>query len=245
MDRRSTRRWWRVLRTNWCKPLFSSHMLGPFLKSLEENTETCAAYLARMAKLNMTIEIELGCTGGEEDVDNSDMDASELYTSPEDVAYAYEKLNAVSPRFTIAASFGNVHGVYQAGNVVLTQLSCVTLKHTVLRSLALQLTLLTSYSTVVLVLLKQKSKSLSVTALSKMNIDIPVGLWMAFGTTELRTVTSYKAASLVTQLAKLCSNKKRRSTRGGHGWSVLQWLLSWESIRWPLSQQTYGNFWIK
>ena len=79
------------------------------------------AYLARMAKMDMTIEIELGCTGGEEDgVDNSDMDASELYTSPEDVAYAYEKLNAVSPRFTIAASFGNVHGVYQAGNVVLT-----------------------------------------------------------------------------------------------------------------------------
>ncbi|URM13997.1 class II fructose-bisphosphate aldolase [Vibrio splendidus] len=104
------------------KPLFSSHMLDLSEESLEENIETCAAYLARMAKLNMmTIEIELGCTGGEEDgVDNSDMDASELYTSPEDVAYAYEKLNAVSPRFTIAASFGNVHGVYQAGNVVLT-----------------------------------------------------------------------------------------------------------------------------
>jgi len=96
-------------------------MLDLSEESLEENIETCAAYLARMAKLNMTIEIELGCTGGEEDgVDNSDMDASELYTSPEDVAYAYEKLNAVSPRFTIAASFGNVHGVYQAGNVVLT-----------------------------------------------------------------------------------------------------------------------------
>ena len=103
------------------KPLFSSHMLDLSEESLEENIETCAKYLERMAKMNMTIEIELGCTGGEEDgVDNSDMDASELYTSPEDVAYAYEKLMEVSPRFTIAASFGNVHGVYQAGNVVLT-----------------------------------------------------------------------------------------------------------------------------
>jgi fructose-bisphosphate aldolase class II len=103
------------------KPLFSSHMLDLSEESLEENVETCAKYLARMAKMNMTIEIELGCTGGEEDgVDNSHMDSSELYTSPADVAYAYEKLSAVSPRFTIAASFGNVHGVYQAGNVVLT-----------------------------------------------------------------------------------------------------------------------------
>jgi fructose-bisphosphate aldolase class II len=90
-------------------------------ESLEENIEISAKYLERMAKMNMTLEIELGCTGGEEDgVDNSDMDASELYTSPEDVAYAYEKLNAISPRFTIAASFGNVHGVYKPGNVVLT-----------------------------------------------------------------------------------------------------------------------------
>ena len=90
-------------------------------ESLEENIEICAKYLERMAKMDMTLEIELGCTGGEEDgVDNSDMDASELYTSPEDVAYAYEKLNAVSHRFTIAASFGNVHGVYKPGNVVLT-----------------------------------------------------------------------------------------------------------------------------
>jgi len=103
------------------KPLFSSHMLDLSEESLEENIDTCAKYLARMAKMDMTIEIELGCTGGEEDgVDNSDMDASELYTSPEDVAYAYEKLSAVSPRFTIAASFGNVHGVYKPGNVVLT-----------------------------------------------------------------------------------------------------------------------------
>ena len=103
------------------KPLFSSHMLDLSEESLEENIEISAQYLARMAKMDMTLEIELGCTGGEEDgVDNSHMDASDLYTSPEDVAYAYEKLNAISPRFTIAASFGNVHGVYQAGNVVLT-----------------------------------------------------------------------------------------------------------------------------
>ena len=103
------------------KPLFSSHMLDLSEESLEENIETCAQYLARMDKMGMTIEIELGCTGGEEDgVDNSDKDASELYTKPEDVAYAYEKLSAVSPRFTIAASFGNVHGVYKPGNVVLT-----------------------------------------------------------------------------------------------------------------------------
>ena len=103
------------------KPLFSSHMLDLSEEPLIENIETCKKYLARMSKIGMTLEIELGCTGGEEDgVDNSDMDASELYTSPEDVAYAYEKLSAISPRFTIAASFGNVHGVYQAGNVVLT-----------------------------------------------------------------------------------------------------------------------------
>lgn len=103
------------------KPLFSSHMIDLSEESLEENIAISAQYLARMAKMNMTLEIELGCTGGEEDgVDNSGMDASELYTSPEDVAYAYEKLNAISPRFTIAASFGNVHGVYKPGNVVLT-----------------------------------------------------------------------------------------------------------------------------
>ncbi len=103
------------------KPLFSSHMIDLSEESLEENIETCATYLKRMAKINMTLEIELGCTGGEEDgVDNTNMDSSLLYTQPEDVAYAYEKLNAVSHRFTIAASFGNVHGVYKPGNVVLT-----------------------------------------------------------------------------------------------------------------------------
>ncbi|MCE1787055.1 class II fructose-bisphosphate aldolase, partial [Enterobacter hormaechei] len=103
------------------KPLFSSHMIDLSEESLEENIEICSQYLARMAKIDMTLEIELGCTGGEEDgVDNSHMDSSALYTQPEDVAYAYEKLNAISPRFTIAASFGNVHGVYKPGNVKLT-----------------------------------------------------------------------------------------------------------------------------
>ncbi len=103
------------------KPLFSSHMIDLSEESLEENIEICSKYLARMAKIDMTLEIELGCTGGEEDgVDNSHMDASALYTQPQDVDYAYEKLNAISPRFTIAASFGNVHGVYKPGNVKLT-----------------------------------------------------------------------------------------------------------------------------
>ena len=103
------------------KPLFSSHMIDLSEESLEENIEISAKYLERMSKIGMTLEIELGCTGGEEDgVDNTHMDSSLLYTQPEDVAYAYEKLNAVSPRFTIAASFGNVHGVYKPGNVVLT-----------------------------------------------------------------------------------------------------------------------------
>ncbi|MGL4735669.1 MAG: class II fructose-bisphosphate aldolase [Enterovibrio sp.] len=103
------------------KPLFSSHMIDLSEESLEENIAICEKYLARMAKMGMTLELELGCTGGEEDgVDNSHMDQSELYTSPEDVAYAYERLIKISPNFTIAASFGNVHGVYKPGNVVLT-----------------------------------------------------------------------------------------------------------------------------
>ena len=103
------------------KPLFSSHMLDLSEESLEENIEICEQYLKRMDKMGMTLEIELGCTGGEEDgVDNTGMDSSALYTQPEDVAYAYERLSKISPRFTIAASFGNVHGVYKPGNVVLT-----------------------------------------------------------------------------------------------------------------------------
>jgi fructose-bisphosphate aldolase class II len=103
------------------KPLFSSHMIDLSEESLEENIDICADYLKRMSKMGMTLEIELGCTGGEEDgVDNTGMDSSELYTQPEDVAYAYEKLIAISDKFIIAASFGNVHGVYKPGNVVLT-----------------------------------------------------------------------------------------------------------------------------
>lgn len=103
------------------KPLFSSHMLDLSEESLEENIDICCEYLTRMAKMNMTLELELGCTGGEEDgVDNCHLDQSSLYTQPEDVAYAYERLSKISPRFTIAASFGNVHGVYKPGNVKLT-----------------------------------------------------------------------------------------------------------------------------
>lgn len=102
------------------KPLYSSHMLDLSIEPLKENVEICKKYLARMSKIGMTLEIELGVTGGEEDgVDNSDLDSSKLYTQPEDVAYAYEELLKVSDRFTIAASFGNVHGVYKPGNVKL------------------------------------------------------------------------------------------------------------------------------
>lgn len=103
------------------KPLFSSHMLDLSEEPIEENIEISAKYLERMAKLGMTLEIELGVTGGEEDgVDNSDVDSSRLYTQPSEVAYAYEELNKVSPRFTVAAAFGNVHGVYKPGNVKLS-----------------------------------------------------------------------------------------------------------------------------
>jgi len=103
------------------KSLFSSHMIDLSEEPLEENIEICKKYLARMSKMGMTLEIELGITGGEEDgVDNSDVDDSKLYTQPEEVAYAYEELSKVSPKFTIAAAFGNVHGVYKPGNVKLT-----------------------------------------------------------------------------------------------------------------------------
>jgi fructose-bisphosphate aldolase, class II len=102
-------------------PLFSSHMIDLSEEPLQENIEICKTYLARMSKMGMTLEIELGITGGEEDgVDNSDVDASKLYTQPEEVSYAYEELKKVSDNFTIAASFGNVHGVYKPGNVKLT-----------------------------------------------------------------------------------------------------------------------------
>lgn len=103
------------------KPLFSSHMLDLSEEPLQENIEICKKYLARMSKIGMTLEIELGVTGGEEDgVDNTGMDNSLLYTQPEDVNFAYEELSKISPNFTIAASFGNVHGVYKPGNVKLT-----------------------------------------------------------------------------------------------------------------------------
>ncbi len=102
------------------KPLFSSHMLDLSEEPLEENIATCKQYLERMSKMGMTLEIELGITGGEEDgVDNSDVDNALLYTQPEEVCLAYEQLSGISPNFTIAASFGNVHGVYKPGNVVL------------------------------------------------------------------------------------------------------------------------------
>jgi fructose-bisphosphate aldolase class II len=103
------------------KPLYSSHMIDLSEEPIEENIEICKGYLARMSKIGMTLEIELGITGGEEDgVDNSDVDVSKLYTQPEEVAFAYEELLNVSNRFTIAAAFGNVHGVYKPGNVKLT-----------------------------------------------------------------------------------------------------------------------------
>lgn len=102
------------------KPLFSSHMLDLSEEPLEENIATCKEYLKRMDAIGMTLEIELGVTGGEEDgVDNTDVDSSRLYTQPEEVAYAYKELSEVSSNFTIAASFGNVHGVYKPGNVSL------------------------------------------------------------------------------------------------------------------------------
>jgi len=103
------------------KPLFSSHMIDLSEEPIEENIETCKKYLERMSKLDMTLEIELGVTGGEEDgVDNTDIDASKLYTQPEEVDYAYSELMKVSDKFTVAAAFGNVHGVYKPGNVKLT-----------------------------------------------------------------------------------------------------------------------------
>lgn len=102
------------------KPLFSSHMLDLSEEPINENLDICKRYLERMSKMGMTLEIELGITGGEEDgVDNSGVDSTRLYTQPEEVCKAYEALSSVSDRFTIAASFGNVHGVYKPGNVKL------------------------------------------------------------------------------------------------------------------------------
>ncbi len=102
------------------KPLYSSHMLDLSEEPIEVNIATCKKYLERMSKIGMTLEIELGVTGGEEDgIDNTGLDSKKLYTQPEHVAYAYSELMKISPRFTIAASFGNVHGVYKPGNVKL------------------------------------------------------------------------------------------------------------------------------
>ena len=103
------------------KPLFSSHMIDLSEEKIEENIKTCSEYLKRMSKVDITLEIELGVTGGEEDgVDNTGIDESKLYTQPEEVAYAYEELIKVSDKFMVAAAFGNVHGVYKPGNVKLT-----------------------------------------------------------------------------------------------------------------------------
>lgn len=103
------------------KSLYSSHMLDLSEESIEENMDISCKYFERMAKMQMTLEIELGVTGGEEDgVDNTGVDSSKLYTQPDEVAYAYERLKAISPHFTVAAAFGNVHGVYKPGNVKLT-----------------------------------------------------------------------------------------------------------------------------
>lgn len=103
---------------NFGKPLFTSHMIDLSKENLQENISICSNYLKKIRKLNMMLEIELGCTGGEEDgIDNTKIDKKLLYTQPEDVNYAYEKLIKISKKFTIAASFGNVHGVYQPGNV--------------------------------------------------------------------------------------------------------------------------------
>lgn len=103
------------------KSLYSSHMLDLSEEPIEENLTTCKEYFSRMDQIGMTIEIELGVTGGEEDgVDNTDIDVARLYTQPEEVDQAFEVLSEVSDRFTVAAAFGNVHGVYKPGNVELT-----------------------------------------------------------------------------------------------------------------------------
>lgn len=100
------------------KPLFTSHMIDLSKEKIEDNIKICSKYLKRTKSLNMILEIELGCTGGEEDgIDNTNINSGLLYTKPEDVNYAYEKLNTISPYFIIAASFGNIHGVYQSGSV--------------------------------------------------------------------------------------------------------------------------------
>ena len=103
------------------KPLFSSHMIDLSNEPLTDNIDTCKKVPSKAKKIDMSLEIELGVTGGEEDgVDNSGIETSKLYTQPKEVAFAYENLMEISDRFTVAAAFGNVHGVYQPGNVKLT-----------------------------------------------------------------------------------------------------------------------------
>lgn len=102
------------------EPLFSSHMLDLSEETKEDNIATCVKYFERMAKIDLWLEMEIGITGGEEDgVDNTGVDNNSLYTQPEDIYDVYKALSAVSPWFSIAAGFGNVHGVYKPGNVKL------------------------------------------------------------------------------------------------------------------------------
>lgn len=101
-------------------PLFSSHMLDLSEETDDENIAECVRYFKRMAKMNQWLEMEIGITGGEEDgVNNENVDKESLYTQPETVYAVYEALEPISPNFSIAAAFGNVHGVYKPGNVVL------------------------------------------------------------------------------------------------------------------------------
>lgn len=102
------------------EPLFSSHMLDLSEEPKEENIAICAKYFERMAKMGQWLEMEIGITGGEEDgVDNTAVENSALYTQPEDIWDVYTGLSKISPNFSIAAGFGNVHGVYKPGNVQL------------------------------------------------------------------------------------------------------------------------------
>lgn len=102
------------------EPLFSSHMLDLSEESKDENIKTCVKYLERMAKINCHLEMEIGITGGEEDgVDNSGVDNAALYTQPEDILEIYDAFHKITDLFSIAAGFGNVHGVYAPGNVKL------------------------------------------------------------------------------------------------------------------------------
>jgi len=152
------------------EPLFSSHMLDLSEEPLEENIAICKKYLERMAKVNLLLEMELGITGGEEDgVDNTDVDSSRLYTQPEEVWQVYEALSSVpNGNFTVAAAFGNVHGVYAPGNVLCSHRSCTTLRSSSRRNwLARATSLSLLFSTVVPVLLSKNSTLVLTTVLSR------------------------------------------------------------------------------